>query len=96
MTHTEVVEYLAEHLEHSKAGVRRLLSHTTETIKQLLDRERILVIPRLGTFETKEREKRKGFHPLRRQFMMLPRRRVVTFHPGSSLREHVKNMRVER
>ena len=96
MTHTEVIDYLSERLEYSKAEVRRLLGQTTDVVRQLLDRERIIIIPRLGTFYSKKREKRRGFHPMRGQYMMLPPRRVVHFHAGSSLRRYVKDMRVEK
>ena len=96
MTHTEVIEYLAENLQQSKAEVRRLLTQTTDAFKQILDRKDFLMIPRLGTFVTKLRDKRKGYHPQRDQYMILPRRRVVHFHAGASLRNHVKNLRVEK
>ena len=96
MTHSEVIDHLAEHLQLSKTEVRRLLEQTTDVIRRLLDQERIIHVPDLGTFQTKERDKRKGFHPQRKQHMMLPKRRVVSYHPASSLRNHVKNMRIER
>ena len=96
MNHSEVIDHLAEHLEYPKSEIKRLLEQTTDVIRQLLDQERIIHVPDLGTFQTKEREKRKGFHPQRRQYMMLPKRRVVSYHPASSLRNHVKNMRIER
>ena len=94
MTHTEAIDYLSEHLGYSKVGIRRLLGHTTDVLKQLLDQDRTIILPRLGTIYTKKREKRRGFHPIRRQYMMLPPRHVVLFHAGSSLRRYVKDMRV--
>ena len=47
-------------------------------------------IPKLGTFKTHFREKRKSFNPYYKNFMMFPPKRTVTFHPGSYLKEHVK------
>ena len=94
MTHIEVIDYLSEHLETSKAEMRRLMEQSTSVITQILDREYAITLPRLGTFNTKKRQKRRGFHPRRKQFMMLPQRRVVSFRAGTSLRNHVKNMRV--
>lgn len=96
MTHTEVIDFLAEHLQQSKSEIRRVLTQTTDVFKQILDQKDFLMIPRLGTFVTKLRDNRKAFHPQRRQFMILPRRRIVHFHAGASLRNHVKNLRVER
>ena len=94
MTHSEVIEYLAEHLEQSKSEVQRLLKSTTEVIKQALDRGYVIRLPRLGTFDTKNRRNRRGYHPQRGQYMILPPKRVVTFHSSTSLREHVKNRRL--
>ena len=96
MTQKEATDYLAEQLEHSKSETRRLLDKTTQVMTQLLDGEHDIVLPGLGTFRTRLREKRRGFHPQRKQFMILPPKRVVSFHAGISLRNYVKNMRIEK
>jgi nucleoid DNA-binding protein len=96
MTHTEVIEYLAEHLKQSKSEIRGLLRQTTEVLKEILDREDSITLPRLGTFHVKKRQKRRGFHPRRKQYMILPPRRVVSFHASQSLRDRVKDVRIEK
>ena len=96
MTQKEATDYLAEQLNRSRSEIQRLLDQTTQVIQKVLDGERDIVLPGLGTFQTKLREKRRGFHPRRRQYMMLPPKRVVSFHAGLSLRNYVKNMRIEK
>jgi nucleoid DNA-binding protein len=96
MTQKEATDYLAEQLNRSRSETQRLLDQTTQVMQEVLDGERDIVLPGLGTFHTKLREKRRGFHPRRKQYMILPQKRVVSFHAGLSLRNYVKNMRIEK
>ena len=96
MTYTEIVEHLAEHLEFPKTKIRQIIKQVTENCKQVLDNEKDITFPRLGTFQTKMRQKRKGFHPQLKQYMIIPKKRVVTFHAGTVLKDHVKNIRIEK
>ena len=89
MNHSEVVDFLAGYLERPKTVVRDRLSRTFDVFTKLLDEKQDIVVPRLGIFETKVRQERKGFHPQVKKYMILPKKRVVTFHTGTSLRHHV-------
>lgn len=89
MNHSEVVDFLSGYLDRPKTVVRERLAKISEVFTELLDRERDIVVPRLGSFETRMRHERKGFDPGKKKYMILPRKRVVTFHTGASLRHHV-------
>lgn len=93
MTHTEVIRYLSENLQMSQKDVREMLGDCVDIFKEYLDDEKDIYVPGLGTFHAVHRDKRKGFHPIKRQFMMLPHRRVVTFHASSTMRDRFKNGR---
>ena len=95
MTHTEVVHYLAENLQMTQKDVRELLGECIDTFKEYLDDEKDVYIPGLGIFHSAHRDERKGFHPIKKRFMMLPHRRVVTFHASSTLKDRFRNGRTQ-
>ncbi|NQT24524.1 HU family DNA-binding protein [candidate division KSB1 bacterium] len=90
MKHSEVVAALSEQLEISKPEVSKLLDHFSNVFRKLLDNETTLTLPNLGTFKTIERGKRKGYDPGRKQHMILPPKRLLSYHPNSTLRVEMK------
>jgi len=95
MNNSELIRRLSERLRLSQREIRRLLKRSTEIFKKTLDEGLSFTIPEFGTFGTHVRQKRKAYNPHRKRFMMLPPKRVVSFHPGSALKGHVKSQRVD-
>lgn len=90
MNNSEFIKNLSERLGQSQREIKRLMKCSTQIFNKILDEDLSFTIPKLGTFKTHFREKRKSFSPHHKNFMMLPPKRTVTFHPGSYLKEHVK------
>jgi len=94
MTNSEIVKILSSRLGKSQLESKRLLNSSVEIMKQVLDHDVGLTLPGLGTFKTSVKKKRKSFNPYHNKFMLLPARRVVTFHPGSTIKNELKNKRL--
>ena len=90
MKHSEVITALSEQLEISKQEVSNMLEHVSTVFRKLLDNDTSLTLPSLGTFQIVERGERKGYSPLRKQHLILPRKRVLTYHPSSRLKDEAK------
>ncbi len=95
MRNSEVIEHLSERLGLSQREIRRLLKASTEIFKETLDEDLSFTIPALGTFGTHVRQRRKAYNPHRKRFMMLPQKRVVSFHPSSVLKDNVRHKKVD-
>lgn len=93
MTYAEVIHYMADQLQIPQTEVRKLYGVFIRTFKTYLDQEKDVYLPGLGTFHTAHRKERKGFHPVKQQKMMLPKRRVLTLHASSTIRDEFKNGR---
>ena len=90
MKHTEVVAALSEQLEMSRSEVTKILAHIAVVFRKLLDNDTSLTLPDLGTFQVAERAKRKGYNPSRAQHMIIPPKRVLTYHPSQDLKDAMK------
>jgi nucleoid DNA-binding protein len=90
VNNNEFVKSLSERTGQSQREMRRLLSHMTEIFRKTLDKEFKFTIPRLGTFGTRIRQKRKAFHPRLKKHIMLPPKRIISFNTSSILKNNVK------
>lgn len=91
MTQKEVIEYLADNLNKSKAEVRRMLIQLSAAFTKVLDRDQSFRLPGLGTFQTRIRKERRFHHPQKRQLMMSPPKRVVSFKASQNLKKEFQN-----
>ena len=96
MNHNEFIKSLSERTGQSQREIRRLLGHITETFQKTLDEDFRFTIPRLGTFGTRIRPKRKAYHPHLKKYMMLPPKRIVFFNTSSVLKKIVKDQSHEK
>ena len=96
MTYSELIKKLSLRFGRSQPEINGLLSDSTEIIKQLLNEDQGITIPGLGTFRVHIRQKRKSFNPQRRKFMIIPPKRIVTFHPCSTLKDELKEKRIKK
>ena len=94
MTYSEVIKILSIRIGTSQPETRRLLNSTTEMIKKLLDEDLGITIPGFGTFGVQTRQKRKSYNPYRKKFMIIPPRRIVTYHPCSAIKNELKEKKV--
>ncbi|MDZ7659311.1 HU family DNA-binding protein [Fodinibius sp.] len=90
MNTSDVVAILAENWDMTQAEARELLDVITQTFNENIATGNSFTIPKLGTFSTKTRKKRKSYNPHYEQYMELPPKRVVDFNPSQGLKEDFK------
>lgn len=90
MSKTELVEFMAEKAEVSKAEAGRLLDAFMEGVtKGLVEDGKVSLVGFL-TFEKKERAERTARNPQTGENITIPARNAVTVKVGSKLKEAVK------
>ena len=95
MNNSEVVKLLSERMGISQAEIKRLMKKITAVLKKVLDEGRQFNMPSFGTFSTSVRKERKAYNPHDENMMILPPKRVVTFRPGTALKNTAKQEKVE-
>ena len=90
MTNSEIIKNLSLHLGKSQVEIKRLLKSSTKIIRDTLDEDIGITVPYLGTFSSYFRKERKSFNPYHKKFMLLPPKRIIRFHPGSSIKNELK------
>lgn len=90
MTKAELVEFMAEKAQVSKAEAGRLLDAFMEGVTKGLVKEGKVALTGFLTFEKKMREERTARNPQTGENIKIPARNVVTVKVGSKLKEAVK------
>ena len=90
MSKTELVEFMAEKAEVSKAEAGRLLDAFMEGVTKGLVEEGKVALTGFLTFEKKMREERSARNPQTGETITIPARNAVTVKVGSKLKEAVK------
>ncbi len=90
MTKTELVEFMAEKAEVSKAEASRLLDAFVEGVTKGVTKEGKVSLVGFLTFEKKKREARTARNPQTGETIKIPAKNVVTVKVGSKLKEAVK------
>ena len=90
MSKTELVEFMAEKAEVSKAEAGRLLDAFMEGVTKGLVEEGKVALTGFLTFEKKMREERSARNPQTGETITIPARNDVTVKVGSKLKEAVK------
>ena len=90
MTKTELVEFMAERAEVSKAEAGRLLDAFMEGVTKGLVEEGKVALTGFLTFEKKMRDERTARNPQTGETITIPARNAVTVKVGSKLKEAVK------
>ena len=83
----DYVKNVAKRMDLSQDETKRLIKQSFETIVEALNDGENFTIPGLGTFGTKTREQHKSYNPFYDKFMLLPRKRIVTYYPSSTMKD---------
>ena len=87
MTKTELVEFIAENANLTKADAGRALDAVLAGIQKGLKKEGKVALVGFGTFSAKKRAARKGVNPLTGKPMSVPAKTVASFKAGSKLKD---------
>lgn len=87
MSKTELVEFVAEEANMSKAEAARAVDAIMKGITKGLKEDKKVALVGFGTFSSKTREAREGINPLTKEPMKIPAKNVVSFKAGSKLKD---------
>jgi DNA-binding protein HU-beta len=86
---SQLVAFVAEQLNTSKAGAARLVDTVLDGVKLGLTADRRVTISGFGTFEVKNRKARTGINPHTKEPIQISAGRRVGFRVGKSLKQVV-------
>lgn len=89
MTKQDLIAFVADATEMTKADAGRALDAVVEGVKAGLKKEGKVTLVGFGTFEAKKRPAREGRNPQTGAAVKIPARVVPTFKAGSQLKESV-------
>ena len=89
MNKSDLIEAMAADAGVSKAAAGRALDSLMKNVKKTLKGGGKLVLVGFGSFSVKERPAREGRNPQTGATIKIPKRKVVTFKPGSELKDSV-------
>ena len=87
MTKAELVEFIAENADLTKADATRALEAVVEGITEGLKKSGKVTLVGFGTFSAKKRAARDGINPLTKQPIKIPASVAASFKAGSKLKE---------
>ena len=89
MSKTQLVEYVAETANVSKAEAARVVDAVLAGIAKGLKEDGKVAFVGFGTFTSKKRPAREGINPLTKEPMKIPAKNVVSFKAGAKLKDSV-------
>lgn len=89
MSKQDLITYVAEQANLTKADATRALDAVLEGITKGLKEDGKVAFVGFGTFSSKERAAREGINPLTKQPIKIPAKNVVSFKAGSKLKDAV-------
>ena len=87
MTKQELVEFIADKANLTKADALRALDAMTDGIVEGLKKNGKVALVGFGTFAAKERAAREGINPLTKEKISIAAKVVPTFKAGSKLKD---------
>ena len=90
MNKKELVEYMAESADITRANAEKALNGMLMSITQALAKGDKVTLVGFGTFSTAERSARQSKNPRTGEPIDIPAKTVAKFKPGSKLAEAVK------
>ena len=89
MTKAELVQFIAETADLTKADATRALDAMVEGVTKGLKEEGKVTLVGFGTFTAKKREAREGRNPQTGETVKIAARKAVTFKAGTALKDAV-------
>ncbi len=89
MNKSDLIEAMAADSGISKAAAGKALDSMMSNVKKTLKEGNKLVLVGFGSFDVKDRPARDGRNPQTGATIRIPARKVVSFKPGSELKNSV-------
>lgn len=89
MNKTELIEYIANDADISKAAATRALESTFEAVKKTLKKGGAVSLVGFGTFAVGKRAERTGRNPRTGETIKIKAAKVPKFRPGKALKDAI-------
>ena len=90
MNKKELIEFIADEAEVSKADAGRMVDAFVDAVSKTLKKDSDVAIAGLGTFTTSKRAARNGRNPKTGETIQIPPMTVAKFKAAKALKEAVK------
>ena len=87
MTKAELIEFIAENADLTKADAGRALDAMIEGVTEGLKKKKKVTLVGFGTFNAKHRDARTGRNPQTGETLKIAARTVPTFKAGNKLKD---------
>lgn len=95
MTNLELIAFLAKRLDWTQKQTSDMLDATVSLITENLEKGNSLNIQGFGLFETKKKGERISVNPVSKQRFLVPPKITVSFRPGQTLKDNLKNLKID-
>lgn len=89
MNTRELIKILSERNGRSQKNVKVMYNHVISGFRKELSAHHRFTIPGLGTFGVREHNHRKGYNPLLKAKILIPRKIVGYFRSARALKEAI-------
>lgn len=90
MNTSDLIQHLSEKSEISKTESKDLYEALTAIMQSYFVNETGVVIPQFGSFNIKEKNSRQSFNPATKEYVILPKKLLLSFTPAMQLKEDLK------
>lgn len=95
MTNLELIAALAKRLDWTQKHTTEILDAAVSLITENLEEGKSLNIQGFGLFEAKKKGERVSVNPVSKQRFLVPPKITVAFRPGQTLKDNLKNLKVD-
>ena len=90
MNKAEIITAIADELMLTKRSVEEIINLFCDTVIETLAKGEEVKLTGFGTFQTRERKKRRGVSPQTGAEIVIPSGRTIVFKPSKLLKETVQ------
>ncbi len=90
MNTSDLIQSVSEKSEISKTECKDLYETLTSIMESHFTSETGIVIPQFGSFNIKEKNSRQSFNPASREYVLLPKKLLLSFVPAAQLKEDLR------
>ena len=95
MTNKELIAELSKRLGWTQGKVSDALDTTVSVINTNLANTNTITVQGFGVFETRKMQERVSVNPVSKKRFLIPPKIVPAFRPSQSIKDQLKNLRVD-
>lgn len=95
MTNKELIAELAKRLDWTQGKVSNALDATVSVINTNLANTNTITVQGFGVLETRKMQERISVNPVSKKRFLVPPKIVPAFRPSQTIKDQLKNLRVD-